>query len=400
MTRSARFVARSAIVLVTVTLAVLVTLDGVAIRLAQSDPVLAAQLSPGNAAFAIAAAAHLAGNEAGTRDPRVRALEETALDRSATDPSAIAIRALEARVDGDARREARLFALSNAISRRNLPTRLWLIQNAVDHGDVTGALRNFDLALRTSADAPASLFPVLAAATADPQMTAPFAQLLDRPSDWRATFFHYVTTQTASATGLARIVAHLHDRAWLATNALDDALIVRLVADGEFPVARQTYDVFHRNQGASLLVRDGQFSNPAAVFPFGWLLIQKGEIGAERSVIGGRPVLSYQALSGSDGAVANQLLTLPAGHYRFAVRAAIDATDPQSPPYWTLTCAGDGATQIGLLDAPVMRNATAAKAMTVPAGCTAQWLVLSLRGSDQPSGQSGALTSVALTREP
>jgi hypothetical protein len=398
VTPPARLAARSAILLCTLFLAALVTANGLATRVASSDPVLAARLSPSNAEFAITAATHIAGKDAGTHDPEVRRLVAAALSRSVSDPAAIAVRGLEEGTDGNPRAEARLFALSDLISRRHLPTRLWLIQNAVDRGDLPAALRNFDLALRTSTDAPAALFPVMARAAADPQVTPGLARLLDRPSDWRAPFAHYVITQTGSAANLAGLVGRLHDRSWLETNGLDDTLIVRLVADGQFAAARRTYDLLHRSSDAGALVHDSHFADPRAVFPFGWVLVQKGEIGAERSLIGGRPALGYRALPGGAGAVANQLLMLPTGRYQLTVRASASAADVQAPPYWTLTCASEPSDQLALLDAPVARGALTSKVLTVPAWCSAQWLVLSLRSSDEPGGQTGALASIELTR--
>lgn len=398
MTRGARIAARGAILAVALAAAVAVASNGLSTRLLASDPLRAARLSPGNAAFSLAAAARLAGDDSGTRDPRVRRLVAAALSRSTSDPDAIAFRALEAGADGDPGREARLFRLSDEISRRNLPTRLWLIQDAVRRGDVAGALADFDIALRTSTDAPAILFPILATATTDPTLSAPLAGLFDRPSDWRAAFFHFALTEGDAAAGLAHVVPAMRDRAWLAQNGVGEALVGRLVADGDFAAARRTYGLFHREARSGPLVRDGDFGDPGASFPFGWLFAQKGEIGAERSLIGGKPALTYQALPGGDGAVASQLLMLPPGRYRLALSAATAAADPQAPPYWTIACASDGGKQIALLDMPVAEHGRAAADFAVPPDCPAQWLVLTLRGSDQPGGQAGAVASVSVSR--
>jgi hypothetical protein len=396
MTRAARIAARGAILALAVALAAKVTLDGLATRLMASDPVLAARLSPGNGEVAIAAAARLAGSHSGTRDPKVRRLVTAALARSAADPAAIEFRALEAGADGDPRRETVLFHLSDAISRRSLATRLWLIQDAVQRGDTGNALANFDIALRTSTDAPATLFPILAGATSDPTLSAPLAHLFDRPSDWRALFFHYALTEVQTDDGLVRVVPLMRDRAWLVASGVADALVGNLVADRQFADARRIYDLFSHDREAGALVRDRAFADPGAAFPFGWEFTQRGEIGAERSLVHGRPALAYQALPGDDGVVASQLLMLLPGRYRLSTRAAVTATDRNAPPYWTITCAGRGGGQVALLDAPVDGNEVTKTAFVVPAGCLAQWLVLALRGSDKPGGQSGALAAVTV----
>ena len=397
MTRAKRIAARGAILAIAVALAAKVALDGLATRLIASKPVLAAQLSPGNGEVAIAAAARLAGSHSGTRNPRVRRLVAVALARGVADPAAIEFRALEAGTDRDIRREAALFHLSDAISRRSLATRLWLIQDAVQRGDAGSALADFDIALRTSTDAPAVLFPILAGATGDPTLSAPLARLFDKPSDWRAAFFHYALTEVQVDGGLVHVMPLMRDKAWLVASGAADELVGNLVADERFADARRIYDLFSRDREPGQLVRDGAFADPHAAFPFGWQFTQKGEIGAERSLVRGRPTLTYQALSGGDGVVASQLLMLSPGRYRLSVRAASTATDRDAPPYWTTTCAGREGRQVALLDAPVDANRATATDFVVPADCPAQWLVLALRGSDKSGGQSGALAAVSVT---
>lgn len=398
MNPAARLIVRVVILLAAAIGALAVARDGLATRLLPGDPIRAAQLSPGNAEVAIAAAARRAGTNSGTRDPEVRYLVRTALARSVAAPSAIEFRALEAVTDGDQRRAARLFTLSDAISRRSLPTRLWLIQDAVDRGDVGGALANFDVALRTSTDAPTTLFPILAGATADPTLSTPLARLFDRPSEWRAAFFHYAIDDADAAEGLTRVVPRMRDKVWIAKAGFADALVGRLVADGDAATARRTFNLFHPPPLGDALLDDGDFADPGIAFPFGWLLVQKGEIGAERSVIHGRPALAYQSLQGDDGPVASQLLTLTPGRYRLSTRAAATATDPAAVPYWTIACADAGGRQVALLDVPATPKTAAAVAFVVPADCSAQWLVMTLRGSDAAGGQSGAVAVVAINR--
>ena len=98
-----------------------------------------------------------------------RSLVARALDRDLTQVPAIEMRALDLAVSGKESEARQLFHWSDRLSRRSLPTRLWLIQDAVDHGNVAGALRDFDIALRTTTDAQPILFPVLAKASSRPE---------------------------------------------------------------------------------------------------------------------------------------------------------------------------------------------------------------------------------------
>lgn len=369
---------------------------GVARWQARTNPALAARIAPYDARLSAKAAQTAIEQGAAVNNPGVERLAATALRRDATIPAAIEIRALEAAAAGDHEREALLFALSDAISRRSLGTRLWRIQQSVNRGDVSGALEEFDIALRTSSEAPKVLFPVLAQATLDPTLAEPLAKILDRPEDWRVMFLHYAIADAHVGRGVSDVVLKMRDRQAITDAELDQTLIGELVSQGEFVRAREVHEAFHSAHSGDL-VADSDFSHPAMGYPFGWTLVQKGELRAERSTVDGRPALAYQSLPGASGQVASQLLTLPPGDYRLTVGTASADSDGGSLPYWTLTC-GDGANgQIALLDQPAAAGATAGANFTVPAVCTGQWLALHLRPSDL-ANRSGAIAPVSITR--
>jgi hypothetical protein len=367
---------------------------GAATHLARSDPQAAALLAPYDARAAVAAAQARMGKAVNASSPEVRRLIHQALAQDATLTPAIEARALQAEAEHDPAREARLFSLSSAISRRSLPTRLWLIQRSVDHGDVAGALENFDTALRTSTAAPDVLFPVLARASSDPGLSAPIARILDRPSDWRTPFLHYAITEAHAGPGIALVVMRMRDRRLLTGAAqIDQSLIGELVSEQAFGLARQVRDALGPPEGPDLVV-DARFADARMKYPFGWDLVESGTAGAQRSRADG---LDYQATPGGGGQAATQLLTLAPGTYRLTVTTATPANDRLSQPFWTLTCAGEAGAQLALLDQPPVANGSAARDFTVPDDCAGQWLVLFLRSSDEPN-LTGAIRSVQVSR--
>jgi len=277
-----RLLGRAIIVLAALAASGAVLCLGIATSLARHDPIEAAQIAPDNAEIAVAAARARAGKDTVHQNREVRRLVAAALARDVTDPTSIELKSLQSGADGDHLREARLITLSDAISRRSLPTRLWLIQQAVNKGDLVGALKNFDTALRTSSDAPGVLFPALSRAASDPSLAVPVAQLLDRPSDWRLPFLHFAITDGDAASGVAGIVLHMRHRDWMTGDDLDGALVAELVSEEYFTQALAVQDSFHPVTERSALVRDPAFADPRARYPFGWLFEQKGDIGAER----------------------------------------------------------------------------------------------------------------------
>lgn len=388
-----RFAARAAIALFVLTVGGAVLWDGAATQLGRGDPRLAARLVPFDARIAVQAARARLGVGGSIRDPDVRRQVRRALARDVTQPAAIELRALQAQADGDGRRETRLFELSDAISRRSLGARTWLIQRSVNRGDVQGALEDFDIALRTSTAAPPILFPVLVRAASDPGLTAPIARLLDRRQDWRGMFLHYAVADAHAPPGVADVVLAMRDRRTVTEGHIDQMLVGELVSQRSFAEARRVYDAFHARPAHPTLVADPDFSRPAELFPFGWELVERGEAGATRSRADGRPALAYQSLPGGGGEVAVQLLMLPPGDYRLRARTAQPAADRLATPFWTLTCGQEGGPQIALLDQPSAKGAVAEGNVVVPADCPAQWLVLHLRGADGPN--AGAIATVS-----
>lgn len=386
-----RTIARIGIAAGAVAVAAVLLPSSLSTALITDHPAMAARIAPWNAQAAAAAAAPMASDP---RKPEVRALVDKALARDLTSVRAIELRALDYAASGKPAKAARLFALSDRLSRRSLPTRLWLIQQSVDRGDVAGALSNFDIALRTSSDAPLILFPVLANAAADPGLTIPLARTLDRASDWRLMFFEWVLANGKNLPAVANVATAMRDTRLITKNDVDQRMIEQLVTTRNYAQALRLKRRFDRKPGG--LIADSNFSDVTARFPFGWGLVSDGSLGAERGLADGRSILTYRASTGRSGQVAAQLLMLPPGAYVLATTTALPATGES--PYWSITCGEEGGAQIAKLDQPRKANGGAKASFAVPQGCEAQWLILRLRPAADSTAQSGAIASVSIAR--
>lgn len=349
---------------------------------------IAAKIAPWNAPAAAAAAA--LGTD--PRKPEIRALVRRALARDVTLVPAIEVRALDLAVSGKSGEARRLFLLSDELSRRNLPTRLWLIQDSVDRGDVAGALKNFDIALRTTTDAQPILFPVLAKASSDPTLTAAIARTLDRPSDWRLMFFEWTLANGAAVKGLANVAAAMRDRQFLVGNSLDQRLIERLVTDRDFAAASLLNRRFGRQANG---VADPHFADASAHYPFGWGLVSDGSLTAERAIAASEVVLKYGAEPAHSGQVAAQLLMLRPGRYALATRTAANAVG--ATPYWSIACGEAGGSELARLEQPPVAAGEAQVAFSVPGSCQAQWLTLRIRPAADATQPSGAIAWVQVS---
>ena len=137
-------------------LALLVTLIGycaVTFSFAQvvvkADPMRAHHLAPYDGRITARAAAALAGPTATLAERRrADALAVEAIRQDPTAIDAVTTLGVNAQVRGDTAKARRTFAFAERLSRRNLIVQLWAIEDSVQRGDVGGALRHYDTALR------------------------------------------------------------------------------------------------------------------------------------------------------------------------------------------------------------------------------------------------------------
>jgi hypothetical protein len=185
----------------------------------------------------------------------------------------------------------------------------------------------------------------------------------------------------------------VRDRQTIIKDELDRRIIVRLVADGQFALARQLDAAFARGSAKAQLVADGQFRDVSARYPFGWGQTDTAELGASRESEGGHSVLAYHANTAEQGQIAAQLLTLPPGSYTLATQAGT-ATSAATPPLWTLSCAAPTRLLVTVA-LPAQSGRLASAPFSIPPGCAAQWLALAVRPTLAP--QDGSVATVSIT---
>ncbi len=198
------------------------------------------------------------------------------------------------------------------LSRRDLPTQLWLIQRAVESGDIPGALKHYDIALTTHANAADLLLPTLANASVNPPISAGLLPLLRRRPVWFNKYIETLITDVTDAPTLFRQVRGVGlDRN--RDNELLAAAVAKLVLlkrpDLGLVLLGLSYDV---------TIRNGSFESDASILPFDWWLRDEQNLVAYRSSeVGGRgpTVLRISAKNEIGGEVAHQMLMLKPATY-------------------------------------------------------------------------------------
>lgn len=283
---------------------------------------------------------------------------------------------------GHDQRARRLVQYAETMSRREVPTELWLIEDNVQRNDIKGALVHYDHALRTSDRTRDALFPVLNQAVADPAIAAPTAVLLARHPVWGRPFMtQYIAVSTSPDTLYTFARALQLDQSPPVDPTMLQAIEKRLVDLFAYSQSAALYNQAHglaANNRAPL--RNGGFEQPGGWDPFDWNLIDEENLAGLRQpspVPNGGTALFPFAANGRGGDVAVQLTLLPPGRYTIAARIGGTSGDPLAFPQLVVRCARDGRE---FLHSPFPSAPEAGRpwhvAFTVPVDCGAQRIVV------------------------
>lgn len=358
----------------------------------KDDPALAARIAPWDgrilaAGFeSIPAASDLAERSMQARD---------ALRRDPTAVDAVAQLGLAAQAGGDLAGARRLFGYAERLSRRNLQTQLWAIEDAVGREDIAGALRHYDVALRTKAQSRAILYPVLASAIRDAQVRAELVRTLASRPLWADDFLGYAARTGENAQATAALLAALHQRNVPVPEPVNAALIGSMVARGQGEAAWRFYAAV-RGHADRRRARDPRFAAVlTAPTVFDWTPVNDGSVTGSLQPSGSNGLFDFYVVPGGGGALLKQMQVLPPGIYRLSGHSRGIEQERRALPYWVLLC---GSRELGRVEVPNSAEAGGrfTGLLTVPAGCPVQTLALIARPSESVSGLVGQIDRLEL----
>jgi hypothetical protein len=365
-------------------------------------PDLALRFQPWDARAKAKAAEQLLIQDGG-RTADLAAADRLAREALLRDPTIVAawrslgMVAMARRQQGDA---ARMFHFAGQLSRRDLPTQLWLIEERVQANDVPGALRQYDATLRSSGASYEVLFPILVQATAGDGIVEPLADLLNTMPPWRRVFIERLAAGAPDPAKLAHLMQLIRRSANADEQELMATAMRTMIERRQLEPAWRVYQLLAGASPAGTL-RNGDFDHANRYPPFDWEIADGLNVGAELrpSAEGRGQHLRAFATSGSGGMVARQLLLLQPGTYEVTATAGPD--DDANPAHlnWTVQCAeGTGAPLI-TADLPGLARRVQARAMfRVPAGCRGQWLNFNIRADFGPGTTAGWVDGVGIRR--
>lgn len=309
------------------------------------------------------------------------------LDRQPVNAAAARLLGMVAAQNNAASRAERLVRYSEAMSRRDLATQLWLIEASVTQGDVAGALGHYDRALKTSNNARTLLFPTLNQAAAAPAIWRPLAHVLaGRPQWWRPFLEQYVPVSTTPDALYAFARAMGMDRVPSSDPWLLQGIEKRLVDLFAYRQAAALYNRAHGlTAGDRTPLRNGTFEQPGNWDPFDWNLRDEQDLAALRQpspVPANGSALFLSATNGRGGDLASQLTMLAPGPHAITARVGAVSGDRLAFPQLIVRCAKDGREILHQPFPPAPDNGRAWRTLvTVPADCEAQRIVLAAASS-------------------
>lgn len=358
-----------------------------------SDPALAYRLAPYDGRITAAYATSLAGEDATLQD-RARAdnLAKLALRQDPTAVAAVATLGVNADVRGDKAAARRYFIYAQKLSRRDFRTQLWMIEDAVERGDVPAAVHQYDITLRVFPNLGEILYPVLASASGDPAIRRELVRTLAGKPLWGENFINFVVGNGPDPRSTAALFLGLRRAGVAVPEAARAGAVNALIAAGQNDAA-WSYYASVRPGADRRRSRDPRFTagidTPSQL---DWVPIDEG--GLTVSIQAG--VVDFAAPASLGGPMLQQLQLLSPGSYRLTGHSIGIEQVEDARPYWVLGCRG--GRELGRVEVPnsTVANGVFSGTFSVPTGCPVQTLVLIARPSDSVSGLSGQLDRVAL----
>lgn len=303
---------------------------------------------------------------------------------------------LNAQVRGDTKAARRYFAYSQALSRRDLQTQLWAIEDAVGREDMEDALHHYDVVLRASSGASDLLYPILTSASSDPAIRSALVRTLADDPIWRESFVTYLANTGQDPRANAMLFLALTKAKVPVPDIARISTVNALLNAGMFDAAWSYYATVRpgvdrrrsRDPGFAL-----SLDTPTL---FDW--VPRNDGGVQASIHDN--VFDFAAPASVGGTLLQQTQLLPAGRYRLSGHSDGIEQSKNARPYWELTCR-DGRQLVRVaLPASSQNGGAFAGQFDVPSNCPVQMLSLMGQPSDSVAGLAGRITRAALVPLP
>lgn len=278
-----------------------------------------------------------------------------------------------------------LFQLSEKMSRRNLLTQMWLIEDAVRRDNVSDAIVHYDRAMRVSLESRQTLSPLLVNALGDSLIQKNLLPVLAKHPLWWQDFALTMGKSGEDARGMsAAIIALRPNLANSEERALVERILNKMIALHADRQALRTINQLEGKIGPSRTLQGGGFESALGTPPFAWFLRNDNNIRAFRDLVpNGGYGLRMETQNDTTGDVAWQLIGLAHGHYVLKGTVGNDSANATGRPVIRIDCEHGEA--LGQFSLPVALGSSRPFRFEfdVPVkDCSTQWVKLTSSRED------------------
>lgn len=232
----------------------------------------------------------------------------------------------------------RAFAYAARLSARELQTHVWAINHASRRGDIDTVLKHYDMALRTSRDAPELLFPVLANALTDKLVRDRLARLA-RQSPWRRDFVVYAAQRAPQVQATMTFFSEAPTKGMLVEADVKDTLVSTAFAKNS---AAMAWDYFRSTHPGAR--RDRSFDPDFAAMetgstPFHWQIPDTATSDVRFEQSGNEQTrVVFDIANSLSGPILQQITALLPGVYRVNVKQDAQTLSLSNRMEWVISC--------------------------------------------------------------
>lgn len=323
----------------------------------------------------------------------VRQLATLALVREPLNADAVRSLALVAQSSGEPERAQKMFALAHQLTRRDLPTNVWLATHYGRVGDEDRMLALLDEALTSSQAGRAALFPLLTQVLQDDKVIEPVARLLESSPIWEEDFWAQASANPASLRNVARLRIARARSGYQGRSSDNRSLSTRLIEARYFAEAKALqHALLAPREPGEAVVHNADFAHAPVFADVDWRTYFSGSVAAE--IMPTEGVLRIEVFEGRGGSVARQIVPLPGDVFRLEIAATEWEDKDKGLLYARITCAESGASPDKAVRISVSASRVQEEFAKPIGSCTYHWLEIIARAEPGMERNTMMLDSV------